>query len=279
LDRNLYYTTYFDNPITTEVLSEALQKYINNALLYESFMFQTLFGAISRLRYWDDNFYRSKFDEIIKEKILPLVRTKIRALTDQRHIALIEHSIARIIESNSPVIQFTKEEKEQLNETHPIVFLSKKAATETTPKEFSGETGETYVNHLLMVDVDVIYTTQKGCDYVKQQMALFGNRHVKVICNDALFKDADRLPALPGPLGPSRKEIAAGQKRWKEWTQAAPFWNNFKDDLKLSKLNAAFDIRDFQGSTVEELWSFLKDFGFTMTSEQAAQFLDYVNKL
>lgn len=281
LNRNVYYTTYFEDPISTEQLSTNLNHYIDYIIKRKGsgLSFVEIFGLISRLRYWDNTYYIENFDVLVNKNVLPLIYNKLQMVVDTKRIKLIEDAINVVIKAKTPVIQFTNKDKKELSTTFPLVFLSEKMAKEAISADTMVEKGEMYINQLLMSDVDIIYTTSIGCEFVIQKMKEFGNNKVHVICEDSLFKDSDTLTGFPGQFQESKKERQRKQRVWKEWREALPFWTTYPDDLKLSKISDSMEVNDFKDSSKEELQEFFDEtFGYKLSDEQVDIFYSYLHR-
>lgn len=199
IDRNVYYTTFEDEDITEDKLISDVSRMIEKRGEY--YRMNKILGYISRLRYWDDEIYQKKFKPDIIKYILPLV----------------PKDYVKVILSDRPVIQFTKEEKMELTQTYPIIFLSAKAAKESfVPQKRNIEIEEVYVKQLLIQDIDVVYTTNAGVKYVKKSMIDLGNNHALVIPSDNLFYESYRLSFLVGSLKPKTWESYLPKELWEK---------------------------------------------------------------
>ena len=229
-DRNVYYTTFEDEDITEDKLVRDVSRMIEKRGEY--YRMNKILGYISRLRYWDDEIYQKKFKNDILKYILPLV----------------PKDYVQVILSDRPVIQFTREEKMELNQTYPIIFLSAKAAKESFAPEKKGiEKEEVYVKQLLIQDVDVVYTTKAGAQYVRENLIKLGNNHALVIPSDNLFYESYRLSFLVGSLKPKTWESYLP----KEW---------LKSKERMEKIyKSGIKPEDFEGASEKEIEEVLKE--------------------
>lgn len=283
LDRNVYYTTYGEDTISRENLAETLRSYLQRIQagdLYGGLEFQKIFGYISRLRYWDNDYYNEHLQSSVREIAVPHILEKLRKVSDTKVIQLVENAIRVIIEDSHPIFELSTEDKEELTTTYPLIFASAEMANSAIKAGSTAEPDEHYVKQLLMRDVDVIYTSSSGCMYVKNQMRLLGNTHVQVICTDQLFKDSDTLTGWKGQFKPPKKEREELARAWKNWKTAASFWNNDKDDWRLSELMKQTRVEDFSETQLSDVMSFFKtDLNWPIEEWQAQQLLDYANEL
>lgn len=270
LNRNVYYSLYGKKPITFDRLVAELEEEIQRVIRNGYSTYNKTFGQISRVRYWNNLYYLANFQRRIQETIVPLIRKQMESLKNGR--PLINDAIAKVIDSNEPVFQFTEQEKNELGVTYPIVFLSEKAGNEAWPKGkdiFSAEPDEMYVSELLMKDVDIIYTTSQGCNYVAKKMAEFGNTKVKIICNDKLWKSSDTLTGYSNRFRPpkeerrkQKEELQRRQEARDAWLKVIPSLGKY-DPSTENLLNSQMLPIDFEGSSLEEITPILNEFGLT----------------
>jgi hypothetical protein len=178
---------------------------------------------------------------------------------------LIKSAIENVIKADKPVITFTENDKRELNTTYPIIFLSKNMAKEAVHAANRSELQEVYIKQLLVKDIDIIYTTTNGCDFVKQKMRELGNETVLVICQDKLFMDSDWLTdntKLHIPSKPERDAIKAHQVaekiRWKEWKKALPLLDD--DSAQFTRIfSSGLSVGDLAGKSEQEIKILLED--------------------
>lgn len=269
LDRNVYYTKYGQTPITINSLDDDLVFTVNNILKYGTNQLHVLFGQISRIRYWDNQHYKKKWMFVIESTIVPLILNKIEQLQNPEDKILVENTLEKVIYADAPVIQFTNNEKKELQTTHPMILCSPMTNHKIIPHDTENiaEPNEVYIRHLLMTKVAVIFTTTGGCDYVKQRMRDFGNYHVNVICRNELFVNSDKLRGFVRSGNQSEKS-----KMFNEWKRVLPFWNesclnNFK-----YLLDSGFSPTDFEGASVKEVLEIIPD----ISVEQAKEMLSLI---
>lgn len=246
IDRNVYYTKYGETHITLESLADDLAKMIKRkAYLYK---FAGIFGYISRVRYWDDAYYKKHFEKLIIDEILPVIKRKM----DNNPI--IQEAINHVILAKDPVIKFTEEDKLHLNETYPMILGS--SNVQVIPAGKSIETDEMYTKQLLLKDVSIVYTTRRGYNFVR---SFFPH----VICSDELFYDDYRLTFLPG-------QLLAKQMEWK---YVFPFLND-EDLEKLEKSGVV--VSDFNGSSIYEAREVLGELiNYKFSDEQIKRIIFY----
>lgn len=189
---------------------------------------------------------------------------------------MVDDAIDKIVNADIPVFQFTESDKQELAKTYPVIFLSTVAAKQAQTAGLMFETDEMYVSQLFMRDVDVIYTTEEGCDYVVQKMKQFGNTRVKVICQNSLWKDSDRLTGIPDRFRPSKEERRRNKKLLERrilWREAISSLKKDEGESLLQKLASSDYLpTDFEGSSQEEIRKLLEDEEFGLTSSQFEEF-------
>lgn len=256
LDRNVFYTTYSNQQeINLQSIVNDLEEMLRREAKYETTT--RIFGLISRLRYWDDALYKTNFRQRILQIILPVIQAKRNRLENARHKHIIDQAVMNVVFAEEPVLQFTQQDKQDLQQTFPVIFCSSKAAQESfkpTEKQMF-EPDEMYVSNIRMKDVDVVYTTLQGYDLVQRQM----RRHTQVIVSDELFFESDRLTEYVGKLKEKdwKEKRAQAKLNWQEWKRAVPFWINKIWITNLTE--SGIRVSDFANTSIEEIEDVLND--------------------
>lgn len=236
LDRNVFYTTYGASKITTDTLAADLSDMIRRKALY--YKKNKIFGLISRMRYWNDEYYKLNFKNDVESIILPILK-------DDKSL-IVQKSIENIILADKPVLEFTKQEKYDLNRTHPLILCSEKMAKYAEPAKTTIEVGEVYIKQLLKEDIDLVYTSEEGCSLVRKYLP-----NVKIICRDELFYGSHKLTIF--------QNSSLENVNWSSFY--------FLDDSSKRLLEkGSYKVSDFKDATVEEAREILKevlDFDFS----------------
>jgi hypothetical protein len=277
LDRNVFYTTFSDQQqINLQSITGDLEEMLEKKAQYYSST--RIFGLISRMRYWDDTIYKTQFQQRISQIILPVIQSKRNQLQTLKQKQILDQAVQNVIFAEEPVIQFTLQDKHDLQNTFPVIFCSAKAAQNSfKPKENKMfEPDEMYVDKIDMQHVDYIYTTSQGYKYVQQQT------QAQVIVSDELFFESDRLTPNVGQLKEKGWKEKEDQERllWNQWNDAVPFWIN-KIGIMQRLVTSGIHVQDFAYTSLDEIEEVLNDIlhnlEFSITRDQLQYILDKAN--